>query len=248
MQIQEQSIDIRTGAGNVDGFFYSPAGSGSWPGVIHLTDIVGIRPSNREMARRLAGIGYCVLQPNAFYRTSKLPVFDFKPNFAEEKTTNRLAELRAPLTTEAIASDAAAYADSLAAQPGVKKGAFGIVGYCFTGAMALRAAATLPERIAAAASFHGGSLATDAPTSPHTLLPRVRARLYFGHADNDRSMPKEAIEKLEAALRAWGGKYESETYAGAGHGWTVPDSPAYNEPQAERAFKKLSELFATALK
>ena len=247
MQTQEQAVEIRAAAGAAEGFLYMPAGGGSWPGVIHLTDIVGIRESNREMARRLAAVGYCVLQPNVFYRTSKLPVFTFKPDFTDEKTMNRLRELREPLTPAAMTSDVLTYVDFLGAQSSAKKGLVGIVGYCYTGGMALRAAAALPDRIGAAASFHGGSLATDAADSPHLLLPRVRARLYFGHAENDRAMPKEAIEKLEAALRAWGGEFESETYAGARHGWTVPDS-AYNEPQAERAFEKLTALFAAALK
>jgi carboxymethylenebutenolidase len=96
------------------------------------------------------------------------------------------------------------------------------VGYCATGGMALRIAAARPDRIAATASFHGGGLFTDAPTSPHLALPRVKARLYFGHAIQDRSMPEEAIEKLNRALESWGGQYESEVYEGAYHSWTVP--------------------------
>ena len=123
-----------------------------------------------------------------------------------------------------------------------------VVGYCFTGGMAMRAAAVRPEKIAAAASFHGGGLFTDAPASPHLVLPRVKAQLYFGHAINDNSMPKEAIEKLDRALAAWGGKYESEVYDGAYHGWTSSDAPVYNQAQAERAFEKLMGLFARTLK
>ena len=124
----------------------------------------------------------------------------------------------------------------------------GVVGYCYTGGVAMRTAAALPERVAAAASFHGGGLATDAPASPHLLLPRIQAQLYFGHAVRDRSMPEEAIRKLDAALVEWGGVYQSEVYDGAYHSWTVPDSPVYNQPQAERAFSKLTELFARALR
>ena len=248
MLVYEKPVEIPTATGTAGGFLYSPEGAGPWPGIIHLTDIIGIRPASREMAQRLAAVGYCVLQPNIFYRSAKPPIFDFPVNFGDERTVNRFRELSAPLTPEAVESDAAAYADYLSAQPPVKKGALGVVGYCYSGSMALRAAATLPDRIAAAASFHGGGLVTDAPTSPHTLLPRIRARLYFGHADADRSMPPEAIEKLNRALESWGGTYESEVYSGARHGWTVPDSAAYNQPQAERAFEKLSALFASTLK
>jgi carboxymethylenebutenolidase len=122
----------------------------------------------------------------------------------------------------------------------------GVVGYCYAGGVALRLAAARPDRIAAAASFHGGRLCTDAPTSPHRLLQRIKARLYFGHARDDRTMPTEAILKLEEALRAWGGRHESETYP-AYHSWTVTDSPVYDGAAAAKAFGKLTELLAQAL-
>jgi carboxymethylenebutenolidase len=121
-----------------------------------------------------------------------------------------------------------------------------MVAYCAAGSIALRIAATRPDGFALVASFHGGGLATDAPASPHLLLPRIEARLYFGHAANDRSMPKEAIERLDRALAEWGGTSESETY-NAAHGWTVPDSAAYNEAEANRAFATLTALLASTL-
>jgi carboxymethylenebutenolidase len=114
--------------------------------------------------------------------------------------------------------------------------------------MAVRTAAVRADRIVAAASFHGGALYTDAPASPHLALPRVKARLYFGHAVEDRSMPAEAIEKLNQSLEAWGGQYESEVYEGARHGWTVPDGKPYHQFQAERAWSKLKDLLANTLK
>jgi carboxymethylenebutenolidase len=112
----------------------------------------------------------------------------------------------------------------------------------------MRVAAARPDKIAAAASFHGGGLFTDTPASPHRLLPRIQAELYFGHAVEDRGMPEEAIKKFEQALAEWGGTFESETYEGARHGWTVLDSPVYNEPQAERAFRKLTALLGRTLR
>jgi len=248
MQVTEITVEIPAPDGTPGGFLYYPAGEERWPGVIHLTDIGGIRPASRDMAKRVAASGYCVLQPNVFYRTSKPPLFDFPMKMGEERTMNRFRELSGPLTPETMERDASAYVDFLAGRPATRKGAMGVVGYCFTGRMALRTAAERPDKIAAAASFHGGGLFTDDPTSPHTVLPRVRARLYLGHAFGDRSMPREAIEKLDRALQSWGGTYASETYSGALHGWTVPDSAAYNEPQAERAFDKLIELFQSSLK
>jgi|SRR6516165_6304408 carboxymethylenebutenolidase len=108
-------------------------------------------------------------------------------------------------------------------------------------------AAARPDQIAAGAAFYGGRLYTDAPTSHHLLLPRIKARLYFGHAVKDNSMPQVSIDSFNRALKAWGGKYESEVYDGAQHGWTVTGSPVYSPPQAEHAFKALTRLFAGTL-
>jgi len=249
----EEEIEIRTSDGTADAVLYRADDARSHPGVIHLTDIGGIRAAHRDMARRLSLHGYTVLMPNVFYRTGRPPVLDLPAGAGDEERTKRLAELRAPLTTDAVDRDVAAYVDFLAAGRSAgqgrsaSQGAMGIVGYCFTGGMAMRAAAARPNRIAAAGSFHGGGLFTESPGSPHLLLPRIKARLYFGHAVQDRSMPQESIEKLERALEVWGGAYESKVYEGAYHGWTVPDSPVYNRPQAEHAFQKLTELFAQTL-
>lgn len=244
----EQQVKIHTADGAADALLFVSDDGRPLPGVIFYTDIGGIRPSQRQMAGRLAGQGYTVLVPNIFYRTGKPPVWDFKPNFGDQRTTMRMAELRGPLTPEAVERDGAAYVDFLPGEQSVSSGPMGVVGYCLSGSFAMRTAAARPDRIAAAASFHGGGLYTDGPDSPHLVLPRIKARLYFGHAVQDKSMPREAIDKLNQALKNWGGRYESEVYEGAYHSWTVPDSPVYNQPQAERAFEKLKTLFAETLK
>lgn len=249
----EQEIEIKMANGTCDAFLYYENDGRRRPAAIHLPDIVGVRESYRGMARHLAEQGYVVLLPNIFYRTARTPVFDFQPKFPDERTTKRMGELAAPMTPEAVERDAASYVNYLAVQDSVNETRMGVVGYCFSGAMsALRFPAARPDRIGAGASFHGGSLYTESPTSPHLVLPRIPAsggpRLYFGHATNDQFMPQEAIDKLNTALRAWGGTYDSEIYDGALHSWTVPDSPVYNQPQAGRAFAKLTGLFAATLK
>jgi carboxymethylenebutenolidase len=165
----------------------------------------------------------------------------------EERSMKRLSELRNGLSSVQMAEDGAAYVDFLLAQKTVTGGKAGVVGYCFTGQMSMRTAAACPDRIGAAASFHGGGLYTDQSDSPHLGLPKVKARLYFGHAIEDRSMPAEAIAKLERALREWGGKFESEMYQ-ARHGWAVPGSPVYDEKEANRHFENLVKLFDETLK
>lgn len=245
----EQEVQIPTADGLADGVVIAPSTAGQWPGVIMLTDTFGLRESHRQVARRLAGTGtgYAVVLPNLFYRSGRPPFFETPIAFSAPETQSRAAELRGTLTPDAIERDAAGYVDFVTQRLDlVAPGPIAVVGYCFSGAIAVRIAATRPEAFAAAASFHGGRLATDDANSPHLLLPRIKARLYFGHAQNDRSMPAEAIAKLEAALAAWGGRYDSQTYE-AGHGWTVPDHPAYDQTEAEWAFAKLADLLAHTL-
>lgn len=240
----EQEIEIHMPDGQCDGFLY--ASDRSLPGLLFLTDIGGIRPSQRDMAAKLAAEGYTVLLPNIFYRTGQAPLFELPVKYGAEKTTQRINQLLGSLPPQLFERDVPAYVDFLASHGAADDKPMGVVGLCFSGALALRTAALRPDRTAAAASFHGGRLAIDDPNSPHLLLPGIKAQLYFGHAMQDRSMPEEAITKLDKALEAWGGQYESEVY-GAHHGWTVPDNPAYNQPQAERAFEKLKALLEKTL-
>ncbi len=246
--MKEQDLQLQLPAGTADAVLFTPDSSQPLPAVLHIPDIGSVRDTHRKMARRLAEEGYVVLMPNPFYRTSRPPVFTFERKPGDPRVMERMKELIAPLTPEAQEQDMTAYVDFLASQSSVQADRLGVVGYCIGGGFALRTAAVRPNQIRAMASFHGGGLykAND-PGSPHLVLSRVKARLYFGHADQDQSMTAEDIAHFEEILKKWGGRYESETYHGARHGWTVPDSPAYNEPAAERAHRKLVELFKAAL-
>lgn len=247
--MKEQDLQLQMPGGTADAVLFTPDSSKPLPGVLYIPDIGSIREANRKMAHRLAEEGYVVLMPNEFYRTSRPPVFPFerKPGVMDDRTRERMKELISPMTPEAQEQDMAAYVDFLAAQPSVQADKIGVVGFCIGGGYALRTAAVQPDKVRAVVSFHGGGLykAND-PASPHLVLPRVKARLYFGHADKDPSMTADDIAHFEQALKAWCGSYESETYPGALHSWTVLDSPVYNEPAAERAYGKMRDLFKAA--
>ncbi len=242
--IVEERVQIPTPDGTADALLYRQEQERR-PGVLFLTDIGGIRSAQQDMARRIAGEGYTVLVPNLFYRIAQPPVMPQPVKWADPQTGARIRELAASVPPDAAERDAKAYVDFLGTLPSVQEAKpITVVGFCYSGAFAMRVAAAVPDPVGTVASFHGGRLYTDEPSSPHFLLPRIKARLYFGHADGDRSMPKEAIDKFDAALAAWGGNYESEIYQGAGHGWTVPDNPSYNQHQAERAYSKLRDLLS----
>ena len=241
----EKQVDVKTADGVEDCDLFYPAENGTWPAVIMYTDIGGRRDTFADMGRRLAAEGFVVLVPNPFYRLSRAPVYrDFK--FGTDATTARMGEVRKFVSPSGIESDAHALVGYLLALKQVN-GRIGTVGYCMGGGMAMRTAAAEPGKVLAAASFHGSQLASDAPDSPHTLAPKIKARMYFGFAIEDRTMPPEAVEKLKSALDAAGVKYEGELYAGARHGWCVKDHTVYHEHQAEHAWHHLGEFLKETL-
>jgi carboxymethylenebutenolidase len=237
----EKRFEIATVDGVTDAILYTP-GERPYPGLLFYTDIFGIRPANQGMAQRMAEQGYAVLMPNVFYRYGKPPFADASFKWGEPDSMKIIGGLFASLTGAMMEKDAPVYVEALLNRPEISDGKIGVVGYCFTGAMALRTAAVCANQVVAAASFHGGHLVTDAPDSPHSRIPKVEGELYFGHAVEDPLMPPDAIERLNDTLKAWDGRFESEVYDGARHGWTVPGRDIYNPTQAERHYQKLFDL------
>ncbi|HLQ13648.1 MAG TPA: dienelactone hydrolase family protein [Steroidobacteraceae bacterium] len=255
-EIVEREVEIRTAAGTCDAAFIHPA-AGVHPGALIWTDIFGLRPSMREMGRRLAGAGYSVLVPNPFYRTARAPVFgDISGfNFQNEADRARLPPLTDPLNAPGAAEvDARAYVEFLDGQRQVDKARkIGCQGYCMGGPLVMRTAASNPDRVGAGASFHGGGLVTNQPTSPHLLAPKIRARMYFAIAAGDDARQPDVKYLLRTAFEAAKGEAEIEVYTGTKHGWCVPDmppqsgAPIYSQSDAERAWAKLLELYRAAL-
>jgi carboxymethylenebutenolidase len=245
--VAHEQLTLRTRDGDCPAHVFTPQGAGPWPAVIFYMDGLAIRPALFEMGQRMADLGYVVLLPDMFYRVGPYAPLVPAEVFATGDVRKALGHLfsstdnaRAGQDTEAFL----AYLDTRADVAGPKVGASG---YCMGGGMALTAAGTWPERIAAAASFHGGNLASDQPTSPHLLAPQMKGRIYVAGADNDHSYPPEMAEKLEAALTAAGVDHRCEIYAGALHGWTMPDFPVFNPEAAERHWTELAALFQATL-
>ena len=240
-----QATEILTADGTCTAYAAWPASAAPVPGVLLFMDGIGYRPVLHAMADRLAAAGYFALVPNLFYRQPGEP----RPGGAAmllPENRPRLVELVQSLTPAIVLRDAGYFIDFLATRPGVAADRpLGVVGYCMGGSMAIRVAAAFPARIGAAASFHGARLVTDAPDSPHRLLPQIRAPLYFGHADQDAGMTPAQIETLQAALLAAGSRYDSELYTGARHGFTMPDLPVYDAAACARHWERLLPLFAT---
>jgi carboxymethylenebutenolidase len=256
-QVVETNVEIRTPDGTCDAAFVHSA-TGSYPAVVIWPDAFGLRPSMRDIAKRLAIEGYSVLVPNPFYRVAKAPVFEDASNFnfGDPAQRSKLTPLMGSINAEGAAErDAVAFIAWLDAQRQVDRTKkVGTQGYCMGGALVVRTAAAASNRVGAGASFHGGGLVTPNPNSPHLLAPKIKARMYFGVAANDDAQQPDAKTKLKEAFDAAKVPVEVELYPQAQHGWCVPDmpkqpngQPIYNKPDAERAWGKLLALYKAGL-
>ena len=244
-EVKDSEVQIKTPDGTADAYFVHPA-TGAHAAVLVWPDIFGLRPAFRQMGKRLAESGYSVLVVNPFYRKQKAPTSTSTEFNAE--TRNTLMGLAGSLTPETQATDAKAFVSWLDSQSAVdKKRKIGTTGYCMGGPITMRTAATLPDRIGAGASFHGGGLVTDKPDSPHLLVPKMKAHYLFAIAENDDQREPKAKDTLRETFAKAKLPAEIEVYTGAQHGWCPPDSRVYNEALAEKAWARLLALFKTAL-
>jgi carboxymethylenebutenolidase len=239
-------VGIRTEDGVCAATLHTPPGSGGHPAVILYPDAAGVRETFAAMADRLAGLGYTVLLPDVYYRTPFEP-FDIATVFSDPGERERLGTLARSVTAEMSVRDAGAFLEFLAGRPEVSGATVGTTGYCMGGRTSLLVAGHHADRIAAAASFHGGNLAADDPDSPHLLAGRIRATVLVAAAENDHVFPSEQHDRLRQAFVDAGVRHTIETYPAA-HGFAVPDNPTYDSAAAERHWAALADLYAGALR
>ncbi|MFO7286297.1 MAG: dienelactone hydrolase family protein [Gammaproteobacteria bacterium] len=245
--VSESDVEIQTPDGVCDAYFVHPS-SGAHAAVLCWPDILGLRPAFRSMGKRLAESGYAVLVVNPFYRTRRAPVVPEGASFSDPAVRDTVFPLARSLNAQTHMTDARAFVSWLDQQDAVDKNRkIGTIGYCMGGPIVMRTAATVPQRIGAGCSFHGGGLVTQNEDSPHLLIPRMRASFLIAIAENDDEREPEAKNVLRQAFGEAGLDAEIEVYAGAAHGWTVIDSDVYHEQQAERAWGRMLALFEKAL-
>ncbi len=248
MTVDWVEVDVPASDGAARAVLVTPRGEGPFPAVILFMDVFGIRPALTGMAERLAEHGYVVVVPDLFWRAGAYgPLVPAVVMGDEALKRDLFGRLRAATDTERADRDTSACLDYLAGLAQVRPGPVGVVGYCMGGGIALRAAALFPDRVAAAAAFHPGRLATDAPDSPHLLAERIRARVLVAGADADASFPAEEADRLRVALDAAAVANQVTIYAGARHGFVPADTPAHDRDAAERHWVELLALFGGTL-
>jgi carboxymethylenebutenolidase len=237
----EKELDVATADGGMNTFIVHPEEGGPHPVVLFFMDAPGKREELHDMARRIAATGYYVMLPNLYYR--RVREFVMTPD-----ARAAMFEHMNSLSNAMVNDDARALLGFADADPAARGGAVGCVGYCMSGPFAFAFAAAEPGRVAAAASFHGVRLCTDALDSPHRDASRIRGELYFGCAETDEWAPPEMINALDAELKQAGARYRVEWYPGTHHGFVFPQRPAvYEKASAERHWERLHALFARNL-
>ncbi|MED6332589.1 MAG: dienelactone hydrolase family protein [Pseudomonadota bacterium] len=245
--VSERDVNIETPDGVADCYFVYPS-MGAHAAVLVWPDILALRPAFREMGKRLARSGYAVLTVNPFYRDAHAPVVGRGASFSQPEIRNHVLPMARNLNAETHFTDARAFAAWLDDQPEVDTNrGIGTTGYCMGGPMVMRTVAAVPDRFAAGATFHGGGLATNAPDSPHLLIPQTQAQILHCIAENDDDNDPQAKVTLREAYDAAGIPAEIEVYEDAMHGWCAIDSQVYHEAQAEHAWSRLLNLFQNAL-
>ncbi|MBI1199810.1 MAG: dienelactone hydrolase family protein [Phenylobacterium sp.] len=242
----EQTIDIATKDGAMATFIAHPERDGPFPVVLFYMDAPAIREELRDMARRIATVGYYVMLPNLYYRRGVMELADL-PALPEAETRARMFDLMGSINIPLVMADTDCLLDFADRDPAASPGPAGAIGYCMSGQYAINAAARHPERIACAASIYGVQLVTDQPDSPHLAAQKTDAEFYFACAEHDAYAPLEMVEALSDALKGAGANAEVEIYMGAHHGFAFPQRAVYDKTAAERHWERLFALFSRNL-
>lgn len=244
----ERTVEVTTDEGVVKGRCLRPEEDAPSPLVVFYMDAFGLRPALTQMAERLLGAGYAVLQPDLYWRQEPYDPFDPGSTFSDPDERERIMSLIHSVQIDDVVRDTLLLVDALEETDDIETDRFGCVGYCMGGRVALRIAEELPSRVAAAASIHGGGLVSDEPDSPHRRVSDIRGALYIGVADEDQSCTPEDQRILREALEGADVDYRMELYDGARHGFAVPDLPVYDPDAAERHWRRVLGLFDAELR
>ncbi|HEY6979930.1 dienelactone hydrolase family protein [Reyranella sp.] len=243
----ETVTDVATKDGRIETFVCHPERGGPHPPVLFLMDAPGIREELHDMARRLATVGYYVLLPNLYYRAGRDTKYgpDVLQNGSAEH--QRMRAVRTKMTIPPVMDDVAALIAFADGQTAATNGRVGVHGYCMSGPYALAAAARYPDRIAAAASFYGTWIVSDAVESPHLNLAKAKGELYISCAEHDDLAPPAMVHELKGLFDKSGNSGELEICAGVHHGFAFPQRWCYDKAAAERHWERLIALYRRRL-
>lgn len=239
----EQLVKVTTASGTADALLFTPAKAKA-PAVILWGDLGGLRPVVVDLGRKLAGEGFTVLAPNAFYRNVELD--GTTTSTLEYATRNR--DWRGTATDEAILEDAKAflaYLDRSGRVDATSKA--GAVGYDIGAVHAFLTARAVPDRIGAVAAIQPLAIATARPNSPHLFVGQSKAAYYIAIGKNADAREPEDKNDLQKAFADTGLAASIDVMPGD-HGFALADNPAYDVVSADTSWAAMIALLKGALK
>ena len=248
--MKEAFVNVPSREGQVDCFVCHPDENGPHPAVIFYMDAPAIREELRDMARRLASVGYYVILPNLYYRvaTPDKYGFDYTKMGVDPEQRVTMYKLMHGLTNEMIVRDSGTLIDFVRRDANAKSGAIGCVGYCMSGRFVMSAGAAFPNDFAAIASYYGVGIITDQADSPHLSAKNIKGEVYLAFAGQDAFVSAEEVAKMPAMLQQAGVTGRVEVYPDTEHGFAFPERPAYRKAAGERHWERMLALFERKLK
>ena len=248
--MREAEVTIKTADGEMDMFVCHPDEGGPYPAVILYMDAPGIREELRDMARRIATVGYYVALPNLYYRLGREGDygFDLARIREDDGELQKMFAAMNSLTNAAVVADTRPLLDFIEADAQATPGPHGCVGYCMSGQFVMAVGAAFADDFAAIASYYGVGIVTEADDSPHLTAAAIKGEVNLAFAEEDIYVPDEVLARLPGIMEASGAAHRIELYPGTVHGFAFPQRPAYNKPAAERHWQRLFALFDRRLR
>jgi carboxymethylenebutenolidase len=253
--MQEITAEVRTPDGAMPTFVCWPETGGPFAPVILFMDIWGIREELREIARRVATVGYCALLPDLYYRQGRGVGTGYRDGDGRMISLHRLDEdrfkevqnPRSKVNSEMLMRDTRALIAHIDGFDAARKGPIGSVGWCMGGWLVALAAGRFPDRMRAGASLHGTRLISDAPDSPHLGATAFRGELYCGFGEKDHFSPPDLIAEWNALMAKCDVTYSHVVHAGAEHGYALPDRDIYDAQAAARDWERIFAMWRRVL-
>ena len=249
----ERTLDITTPGGAMETFIVHPEHDAPFNAVVLYMDVWGIREELRDIARRVATVGYYVLLPDFYHRQGKVRTEFRNANgdmvsmdlLTDEQRAIALAPLE-KLTDAMVIEDTQALLNFTAHHEPVKQQAMGAIGYCMGGRHVFRVMGAFPDRFKACASLHGSVTVTNSADSPHLDAASATGEVYSGHAEKDRHSQPPILKVLNET--AWQPKYHYNLHKGAHHGYALPDRDVHDKQAANRDWEAIFAMFRRQLR
>jgi carboxymethylenebutenolidase len=213
---------------------------GRFPAIIAYSDIFQLTPPHVRIVQRLAGYGFVVVAPEIYTRIEPAgTVLDF-----ENDRARALADAEKVVLTD-LDRDVRAVMDAVAQRSDVEHTKIGVIGWCFGGHVAFRAARSPEIRATAccyATGIHSGELGGSSDTGSLERAHEIRGELLLVWGRDDPHTPADGRARIHRHLDDAGVRFEARLYD-AEHTFMRDEGERFDPESADRAFRAVLGLF-----